>query len=260
MSLPVDTDDRLARLAATDEFIDGARIVARASDGRGAILRGLVGAIDETMLPASLVFASDGEGRLELVAGGRRLRGVVGASGGILVGSLADAPLEADETDTMDAVMALLVAFAERASGPVTVSETRAEEEGGRGLSARRLAELIPESDATPTQAAATVLRSDVDRFHELGGGALTACLVQSADGTARMLGDPQLQETLEGFASLAPDEPVPSLALWVRQTGRPDGRAFGRAAWEDGSFAIIAFPANVAGRIVTAFRASRAD
>jgi hypothetical protein len=224
------------------------------------VLRALATAIDETVLPAQLAFASEAAGRLELLAGGRRLRSVVAASAELPQADLAGRSLDAEETATIDALMTLLVAFAERVAGPVTVTESRGTESGGRGLSVRRLIELIPASDAAPRQTAATVLRSAADRFLELCGDAASAGLCIDAEGGAEALGDPELEDALIGFLELAPEETAPFLSLWLRQTGRPDGRAFGRAALGDGTSAVLAFPAGAAARVVAAFRASHAD
>ena len=76
----------------------------------------------------------------------------------------------------------------------------------------------------------------------------------------AGIVGDEELIDTLEGFAGLAPEEEAPTLSLWFRQTGRPDGWAFGRAEWADGTIGAMAFPTSAVGRIVTAFRSSTVD
>jgi hypothetical protein len=253
-------DARLARLAARDEMIGGARVIARAEEGRGAILRAIATAIDEAVLPATLSLASGGQGRVTLMAAGRRLRSVAAAEGGLEAGPLLDASLDAEETETVDALMALLVAFAETAQGPVTIEEGRGTESGGRGLSTRRILELIPESDDTGASSAATVFETQADRFRDLLGDDLIACLVFDASGDGDLTGDESLIDTLEGFAEIAPTQEAPALSLWARQTGRPDGRAFARATWSDGTIAALAFPARAVGRVVAAFRGSCAD
>jgi hypothetical protein len=255
-----DTDARLARLAGEDEMHGGARVVARASDGRAAVLRAVAEAIDETVLPAILVLGSDGAGRVSLVVAGRRLRAVEDAAGGLELGALAGVQLDAEEVGGVDALMVLLLAFADGAQGPVTVRDERGGEGGGRGLSARRLIEMIPVSDDQPAAAASTGMRSAVDRFRELAGDALLASLTIAPSGATDHVGLADLEPVLMDFAEMEPPEEGPGLVLWLRQTGRPDGRAFGRAVWDDGTVAALAFPAGRVGRVTVAFRGSRAD
>ena len=255
-----DMESRLARLAAEDERIGGARVIARAEDGRGAVLRAVATAIDETVLPAMLTLASDAPGRITILVAGRRLRAVRSAEGGLDAASLAESQLDAEDHAGVDALMTLLVSFAEGVQGPVTVTEGRGVEAGGRGLSARRISELIPDSDETGTASAATVFESRSDRFAALLGEARLACLIVDASGGRALTGDATLEDTLEAFSGIETEDVPPCLTLWVRQTGRPDGRAFARACWADGTVAALALPARATGRVVSAFRESCAD
>lgn len=256
MSGGSDIDARLRRLAGDDEAAAGGRLLARADDGAEAVARAVLDAVDETVLPAELSVASGAGQALVLSVAGRRLRAILSASDGLEAGDLIGAELDAEDEGGLARAAALLDRFARGASGAVTLREARGADGGARGVSANRLAGLLPEGGAAPAE---TADGCAADRFLSGFGQGATATLVQTASGDETTAGDADLHDTLSAIAGMAPEDAIPALNVWLRQTGPADGRAFARAAFDDGSLAALAFPAGEAAALTAAFRAAAA-
>lgn len=261
--------NRLAKDEATKTQASGAapgRIIARVSisgDDADLVLRAILQAIDETILPARLVLTSDGDARLALSVATRRLRAVEAASGSLQAGDLAGQALEPEDDTTQVHLAALIRRFAEAARGDVVATEASGASGGGGGLSVARLTQQwAPAPDDSD--------RPIADRFAARCGSRLKAYLIRTNDGGPdRMLGDDGMGDMLDSLAEMilptVADMPAgPMLRLWLRQTGAPDGTAFGLARWpgQHGTpiVAVLAFATADAGTISTIFRALQAD
>ncbi|MEM7641920.1 MAG: hypothetical protein AAF366_05275 [Pseudomonadota bacterium] len=267
-----DLSGRLRRLAKDDDIkasepgTAAGRIIARVPTSHGdadTVLRAILQTIDDTILPARSVLSSDAGPRLSLSIAARRLRAVEAASEDLAPGDLPGQALEPEDTDAQAELAALIRRFAEGARGPVVVSEGQGASAGGRGLSVARLTEQwAPAPDNSD--------RPIVDRFVGRCGSRLKACLIRPGDGGPdRLIGDGEMRDMLDGLAGMV--EPTvaggsegPTLSLWLRQTGAPDGTAFGLARWpgEDGLpiVAVLALATADAGAVSAIFRAIQAD
>lgn len=230
---------RLERLARTDEpRIAGpegtsARLLVQRPDGDGgsdAVLRALLELVDETVLSASLTLVSEAEETLTLRVEGRRLRRVEAASDTLEPGALAGLPLDPEDETAQADLRALIHRFADRARGALGVVETPVAGVSDRGLSVGRLtASWSPASGDRTLSAPETLAARCGDR--------LRAALIVR-DGMPKVfMGEADLQDFMESLSEMVwSDLPVsaeaPSLTLWLRQTGTPEGLAVGLAGW----------------------------
>ncbi len=134
---------KLAALSSGgDTFTNGLRVI---SDGaEPAILTAILSEVDMTVLPRKLTFKM-GTSEITLVAGGRRLRGLVKASKDIkgVTGTLGKA-LSRDEPDLLDALRGIIDQFSVTA-GPMTVESDEPDAMGGQtdaGITAAGLADI----------------------------------------------------------------------------------------------------------------------
>ena len=259
--------DRLARLAQSDEIeADGERVIANGS-GTEAVLEAIITVVDETMLAATLtVTAPDAVVVLEV--GGRRLRRVISADPSIGPGELAGRSLDVDDRDMQDELAAMMHRFAEKSGrARVTVREDPGPS-GSGGLSARRLTDNWLEGSTDELGEDPGPGVAPPDRFFALCGQKLEACLVLPEGGyeEPRILGSPELHDGLQDFAEevwpsqfgLPNRTEKPSLTLWFPSADM-NGSCRGLAAWPGTAgtpaFAVLAFPAQAAATVATAFR-----
>lgn len=134
---------KLAALSSgEDSFANGLRVI---SDGvEPTILSAILSEVDMTVLPRKLTFKM-AESEITLVAGGRRLRGLVKASKDIkgVIGVLGK-PLSRDDTELLDGLRGILDQFT-AAAGQLTVDSAEPDAMGGQtdaGVTAAALAEF----------------------------------------------------------------------------------------------------------------------
>ena len=135
--------EKLAALSSDGEkFENGLRVI---SDGtEPPILTAILGEADMTVLPRKLTFRMNAS-EVTLVAGGRRLRGLVRASKDIkgVMGVLGK-PLAREETELLNGLRAILDQFT-AAAGQLTVESENPDAMGGQtdaGITAAALAEI----------------------------------------------------------------------------------------------------------------------
>lgn len=135
--------EKLAALSSDGEkFENGLRVI---SDGtEPPILTAILSEADMTVLPRKLTFRMNAS-EVTLVAGGRRLRGLVKASKDIkgVMGVLGK-PLAREETDLLDGLRAILDQFT-AAAGQLTVESDNPDAMGGQtdaGITAAALADI----------------------------------------------------------------------------------------------------------------------
>lgn len=135
--------EKLAALSSDGEkFENGLRVISDGSEP--PILTAILGEADMTVLPRKLTFRMNAS-EVTLVAGGRRLRGLVKASKDIkgVMGVLGK-PLAREETDLLDGLRAILDQFT-AAAGQLTVESDNPDAMGGQtdaGITASALAEI----------------------------------------------------------------------------------------------------------------------
>lgn len=134
---------KLAALSSSDDtFANGLRVI---SDGvTPPILSAMLSEVDMTVLPRKLTFKMAGS-EITLVAGGRRLRGLVKASKDIkgVIGVLGK-PLSRDDTALLEGLRGILDQFTATAS-QLTVESDEPDAMGGQtdaGITATALAEV----------------------------------------------------------------------------------------------------------------------
>ncbi len=161
---------KLMTLISDDvEFEAGARVVSRG--GVPDPITAILDEIDNTVLERNLEFSADAN-TVNLIAGGRRLRGVLAVSPeshAHIVGKT----LSREEPELVQATSALLSEMfggADRLTVRSLASEPFGEESGERGISARRLAELW-EQDADETP------KSPMERFLKYNASALKSVM-----------------------------------------------------------------------------------
>ncbi|TFL20206.1 hypothetical protein [Jannaschia formosa] len=257
-------DARVAKLHQPDRMVGDARVLARAEEGAGGVARAVLTAVDETILPAELTFASEAGETLTLSAAARRLRAVTAASDDLSPEEVAGRELEPEEEDGLHAALDLLVRFARGASGTVVVSERRGEENAMRGVSALRLIGMLP-PDAGPVTAAVPPAPAGdggggARDFLAASEGRLRASMTRSPSGEVTSGGAEELAATLAQLLDGAGSDDEPALQLWAQQSGTPAGPAFGRALWADGTVLAMAFDAADVAPLVAAFQGSIND
>lgn len=153
---------KLAALSSEGEtFENGLRVI---SDGtEPSVLTAILNEVDMTVLPRKLTFKMDAT-EVTLVAGGRRLRGLVKASKDIkgVTGVLGKA-LDRDEPEVIDGLRGILDQFTATAS-QLTVESDEPDAMGGQtdaGVAAETLAEMweVP-LNITPVTAMQKFIRS----------------------------------------------------------------------------------------------------
>lgn len=185
---------KLAALSSEGEsFENGVRVVSDGSEP--PILTAILNEIDMTVLPRKLTFKMNGS-EISLVAGGRRLRGLVAASKDIkgVMGVLGK-PVTHDAPDVIDGLHDIIGQFTATA-GEMTVVSEDPDAMGGQsdaGLSAQNLADhwtvnLAPET-LTPMTAfvrgcgdlvtAWVVMKDDAE--NKTGGDGATLAALRSA-------------------------------------------------------------------------------
>ncbi|PWJ12504.1 hypothetical protein [Jannaschia seohaensis] len=264
MSDPDRFDDRLAQLAGSDETVGAARVIARAGGGGRAVALAVLNAIDESILPAELVVASEAGETMTLSVAARRLRLVVAASEDLAADTVIGQELDPEGTEELEVVIALIDRFARGAAGTVVVVEQPGEETGPRGVSATRLIGMLPEeivdspaSELVPEGAAGAPEADggvEAERFLAVAGPRISGHLLRRPDGSETADGADDIVDILSALADLEAETTPPGFEMWLRQTGQPDGRALGRAVWADGSVAAVAFPAREGGALAAAF------
>lgn len=136
-----DLEQKLQSLAGASEFEDGGLVLAEA--GSPLAIPAMLHAIDSTILPRLVTFAV-GASHVQVLAGGRRLRAVVGASDDVAQPDLdLDAPISREASELLDQVGKL---FAALASTPGTLTlrravDPRAAAQSDGGVDAAALAE-----------------------------------------------------------------------------------------------------------------------
>lgn len=175
---------KLAALATRGEtFENGARVV---SDGTAPpVIEAILSEIDTTVLTRELTFSAD-KTEISLVAGGRRLRGLIKASADIkgVLGVLGKI-VSADDIELLTAVHEILQQFADT-TAKVTVQSrdaTALADQTDGGISASQLATLwgIDLNAAPPTQ-----MQSYIRNL----GATTTAWMLIDADGDTTTGGD----------------------------------------------------------------------
>lgn len=222
---------KLAALSSGgDTFANGLRVI---SDGRDpGVLTAILAEVDMTVLPRKLTFKM-GTSEITLVAGGRRLRGLVKASKDIkgVTGTLGKA-LSRDDSDLLDGLRGIIDQFSATAS-PITVESDEPDAMGGQtdaGVTASTLAEIwsVP-LHAVPQTPLQQFLRDCAD---------LADAWVVMADGTeSTHHGDGAKLEALKNALS----EQWPTFSGSVDQlTGESGIIALNNALGEHGSIAIV--------------------
>ncbi|SFJ88960.1 hypothetical protein [Jannaschia pohangensis] len=258
--------EKLARLARTDEewTVTGRVLAAPEGATRESLLQALLDEIDDTVLTARLVFGYGGEGprsgRLTVIAGGRRLRGILAATDELgadpdLLGRALDAETDAD-AGTVGALFDRFVAGALQAVAPITVIATPRPEGAGAdlsegGIGVRQLAaawDLEADDPGIP----------DITRLLTRCGADLTASLMRNADGTETAEPDApaEIAATLGDLVARADsgkDAAAPTLTIWLPHMGST-APALGLARGAQGGRLAMAFaPGNLA-KIQTAW------
>ncbi|MEL6571181.1 MAG: hypothetical protein AAFQ64_05965 [Pseudomonadota bacterium] len=156
---------KLAALSsAGDTFANGLRVI---SDGaEPPVLTAILSEVDMTVLPRKLTFKM-GESEITLVAGGRRLRGLVKASKDIkgVIGHLGKA-LNRDDGALLEGLRGIIDQFS-ATSGRMTVESDEPDAMGGQtdaGITAADLAEIwMVELNSAPKSPLQQFLRDSAD-------------------------------------------------------------------------------------------------
>ncbi|MEL6641578.1 MAG: hypothetical protein AAFP98_09745 [Pseudomonadota bacterium] len=222
---------KLAALSAGDaSFANGLRVI---SDGvEPTILSAMLSEVDMTVLPRKLTFKM-ADSEITLVAGGRRLRGLVKASKDIkgVIGVLGK-PLSRDDTELLDGLRGILDQFTATA-GQLTVVSDEPDAMGGQtdaGVTAAALAEVWAVELNTAPQ-------SPLQQFIRDCGEMADAWVVMADDTETTYHGDGAKLDALKKAVS----EQWDTFSGSVDQlTGESGMIALNNALGESGSLAIV--------------------
>ena len=222
---------KLAALSAEgDTFENGLRVI---SDGtEPPVLTAMLSEVDMTVLPRKLTFKMSGS-EVTLVAGGRRLRGLVTASKDIkgVIGVLGK-KLSMDEKAVIDGLHGILDQFTKTAD-LLTVQSDEPDAMGGQtdaGVSAAALAEYW-EVDLT------SIPQTPLQQFLRDCADAAEAWVLMAEGSDTTHHGDGTRLEALQKALS----EQWPTFSQSVEQlTGESGMIALNNALGEDGSVAIV--------------------
>lgn len=222
---------KLAALSAEgDTFANGLRVI---SDGtEPPILTAMLSEVDMTVLPRKLTFRM-GDSAVTLVAGGRRLRGLVTASKDIkgVIGVLGK-PLTLEDPDLLNGLRGILDQFT-TAADELTVESDEPDAMGGQtdaGVTAAALAEHW-------TVGLNSAPQTSLQQFLRDSGGLADAWIVISEGAESTHHGDGSKLESLQK----ALNQQWAEFSESVNQlTGESGMVALNNALGEDGSVAIV--------------------
>ena len=231
---------RLAALASeTPEVENGARVLNTRIGAAEAILN----AIDETVLGEQMVF-SNGAARLTLLVAGRRLAGLVEASGIDVPDGVMGSGLSMDDPDRVGQIAEAIKAFAQGADKLTVTSEPmpRAEDLESVSLGALMSAiGIVPDDpSASPLERFMTRASDVVQASISLKDGA-----VAKTDGTIQLVQSlkislsTQLSTFLDARKATCPSHTDPSLTLCQDTVDKGVGMAI---AVHGDDLALIAF------------------